>query len=533
MMLLMLLTTVSAWAQFCALTLDDNYDGGGSRTLPPIEKGSKINLTTLAPTRTGYTFYGWSENPKGFVDYQPTSTITVDSDMTLYAVWENRIINGMKFEYDLDNSESVILVGVSGDLAKNVVIPSSVTIEGKDYTVTSISNGAFATCMMESVTIPASVTRIGDHAFYSCKNLTSVTIYATAVPELGFSVFDATPAKIYVYSYLVDSYKNTENWMDYADKTEAITPVASGTCGKQDVNEGKDVRWEVVEAADNNSLIIRGTGAMEEYKTDNQPWKDYKSDITTVVIGDGVTSIDKSAFDGCTQLATITLYSNPLIAPNAFPPSTTVKMNLTSNEALWNWWMTFYNKNYSFTVDGNTTIYKGKVNGNSVQLTEVADIPAGNAAILKSTSSSITLTLTKTTSADFTDNDLKGTDLDTDASSMTYAYCLANGANGVGFYKYTGNGVNEIIPANRAYLIIPGSNNAPAYNFLGFEEDNEDATSLSEELRMKSEESLVYDLSGRRVDSKFKNQNSKLEDSSLFTLHSSLFILHLKGAYTS
>ncbi|MBR4432905.1 MAG: hypothetical protein IKS80_00175, partial [Bacteroidaceae bacterium] len=62
----------------------------------------------------------------------------------------------------------------------------------------------------------------------------------------------------------------------------------------------------------------------------------------------------------------------------------------------------------------------------------------------------------------------------------------------------TGNGGSEIIPANRAYLIIAGSSSAPAYNFLGFDED--DATSLSEELRVKSEESIVYDLQGRKVD---------------------------------
>ena len=167
------------------------------------------------------------------------------------------------------------------------------------------------------------------------------------------------------------------------------------------------------------------------------------------------------------------------------------------------YWTTFYNKNYGFTVDGNTTIYKGKVNGNWVSLSSVADIPAGNAAILKSTESPIVLTLTTTASGDFTDNDLKGTDADTDASGMMYAYCLSNGTNGVGFYKYTGNGVNEIIPANRAYLVINNGGSAPVYNFYSFSEDNGATTSLSENGIVKSEKIAgaagLYNLAGQRV----------------------------------
>lgn len=524
MMLLLLLTTVSAWAQYsCTLTLDDNYDGGGSHIIS-VGKGSTVNLTTLAPTRTGHTFCGWSETPKGSIDYQPTSSITVNNDMTLYAVWDNRIINGMIFEYDKNNSESVILAGVSGNLANNLEIPSSVTIEGKDYTVTRIGYGAFSTCQMQSVTIPASVWSIADNAFEACYFLTSVTICATAVPDLGADVFEKSTAKIYVYSYLVDSYKNSNNWSKYADRIEAITPVASGTCGKQDVNEGKDVSWEVVGAAGNLRLLISGTGAMEDFPDNSSaPWNGYRAGITSVFIENGVTSIGdyafhncdsltsisipnsvtsigRYAFSDCDNLATVTLNSNPLIVPYAFPATTTVTMNLPAKIAGYDCWASFYNRNYSFTVDSNTTIYKGKVYGNSVQLTEVGDIPAGNAVILKSTVSTITLTLTTTTSADFSDNDLKGADLDIDASSITYAYCLSNGTNGVGFYKYTGNGVNGTIPANRAYLIIPGSNNAPAYNFLGFDEDNEDATQIKSLAPALSEgEGAIYDLSGRKV----------------------------------
>ena len=58
-----------------------------------------------------------------------------------------------------------------------VVIPSSITVEGQEYTVTSIGWEAFYDCKgLTSITIPNSVTSIGYRAFYFCSGLTSVTI---------------------------------------------------------------------------------------------------------------------------------------------------------------------------------------------------------------------------------------------------------------------------------------------------------------------------------------------------------------------
>ena len=50
-----------------------------------------------------------------------------------------------------------------------VVIPSSITVEGKEYTVASIGYRAFNGCSgLTSVTIPNSVTSIGEDAFAYC-----------------------------------------------------------------------------------------------------------------------------------------------------------------------------------------------------------------------------------------------------------------------------------------------------------------------------------------------------------------------------
>ena len=70
-----------------------------------------------------------------------------------------------------------------------VVIPSSITVEGQEYPVAIIGKSAFSDCSsLTSITIPNSVTSIGDGAFYKCSGLTSVTI-PNSVTSIGNSAF--------------------------------------------------------------------------------------------------------------------------------------------------------------------------------------------------------------------------------------------------------------------------------------------------------------------------------------------------------
>ena len=67
-------------------------------------------------------------------------------------------------------------------------IPASVTYNSVSYSVTSI-NEAFCECTsLTYVTIPNSVTSIGDYAFCECTSLTSVTI-PNSVTSIGDYAF--------------------------------------------------------------------------------------------------------------------------------------------------------------------------------------------------------------------------------------------------------------------------------------------------------------------------------------------------------
>ena len=154
------------------------------------------------------------------------------------------------------------------------------------------------------------------------------------------------------------------------------------------------------------------------------------------------------------------------------------------------YWSTYYNATQGFTADANTKVFQAALTGSQLTMTEVAnrEIPAGKAVILKSSSSSITLTAA-TTSATLEGNQLQGT-----ATAITNpgnAYVLNKGTNGVGFYKLSASGT---IGANKAYLTYSGS---LAPEFFGFDGNTTgiDATLVNSE----KVNSVVYDLQGRKV----------------------------------
>ena len=150
-------------------------------------------------------------------------------------------------------------------------------------------------------------------------------------------------------------------------------------------------------------------------------------------------------------------------------------------------WATYYKSNVNRVADANTTVYIATVAGDKLTLTAVADknIKAGQAVILKSTAATITLTsTTDEATADFSANELRGTDVAMAAPANTYV--LGNGTSGVGFYKYTGT-----LEANKAYITIA----AGARDFYVF--DN--VTAIKSVRDNTQKDATYYDLNGRQI----------------------------------
>ncbi|MBQ9209633.1 MAG: leucine-rich repeat domain-containing protein [Oscillospiraceae bacterium] len=173
--------------------------------------------------------------------------------------------------------------------------------------VTTIGEGMFEGCTgLTSIVIPAKVTNIGTDAFYGCNNIADV--YCDAVPKnLTWDETrcdDFKPGKetiCYVPGKYLDDYN--DKFGESVNVTFKMNPeLPGGKCGENAV-------WEFDRTT--RKLTIYGTGAMDDYQYNAQPWDRYKYNITSVVIEDGVTSIGEDAFYRCKNIADVYCNADP------------------------------------------------------------------------------------------------------------------------------------------------------------------------------------------------------------------------------
>ena len=78
-------------------------------------------------------------------------------------------IDGINYDLLSKAKRATVIARSSGEYSGEVVIPESVEFNGISHSVTSIREGAFGYCFgLTSVTIPNSVTSIGNYAFAHC-----------------------------------------------------------------------------------------------------------------------------------------------------------------------------------------------------------------------------------------------------------------------------------------------------------------------------------------------------------------------------
>ncbi len=133
--------------------------------------------------------------------------------------------------------------------------------------------------------------------------------------------------------------------------------------------------------------------------------------------------------------------------------------------------------------------YVAKVNGSYLTLTEVTEVPANTAVIVKAAKGEYNLTNIETAAA-VGDNDLKISDGSVTGDKI---YVLAKPEDKeAGFYKLDSS---KKVPAGKAYIELPAT--APALEFIGF---NMETTGINDvRSKMADVRGDFFDLQGRKV----------------------------------
>lgn len=245
---------------------------------PPVISSNTFDCyerATLFVSRKAYEAYFQADNWCRF------NNIQFESDL---------VANYLYYEFTSDSTVCVSCVDDNYfNYSSDVVIPESVNYNGKDYIVNAIDEKAFYNCSsLTSVTIPNTITTIGNYSFYGCSGLSSLTI-GKSVTSIGNNAFSRC-------DNLKELTWNAKNCSSNSNMSKSnIEHVTIGSevevLPNYFVSESK-----IAEVTIPNSVTWIGVCAFSNC-----------NGLTSIDIPNSVTVIDNLAFYNCTGLSNLTI----------------------------------------------------------------------------------------------------------------------------------------------------------------------------------------------------------------------------------
>ena len=244
-----------------SITIPDSVTRIGSSAFSDCSNLKEVHISDVA-VWCKMDFANYDANPLHFAELYLNSKLVTDLVIPDEVTEIKNVFSGCKSIKTVTIPDSVTSIGeyaFSGCTnLESITIPDSVT---------NIGNSAFRSSGLESVAIPSSITSIGEYTFYDCSNLKSVTI-PSSVTSIGEYAFSA------------------------CKKLETITIPDSVT----------NIGNSAFRSSGLENVIIPGSVT----SIDEDAFYECGS-LENATISDGVASIGKDAFYGCKSLASITI----------------------------------------------------------------------------------------------------------------------------------------------------------------------------------------------------------------------------------
>lgn len=166
-----------------------------------------------------------------------------------------------------------------------VTVPSTVAYEDRDYTVTEIGVGAFYSCKdLTGITLPETLETIGEYAFSRCTGLENMNALPAALTSIGSHAFAYTALKAIA---VAEGSKNFAAEADVLYSLDAngqpatVIVCAPGTVGAKTVSESV------------TAIEYAAFAACEQ--------------VSGITLPSTLTTIGQYAFDGCLRLYELTI----------------------------------------------------------------------------------------------------------------------------------------------------------------------------------------------------------------------------------
>ena len=163
--------------------------------------------------------------------------------------------------------------------------------------VTSIGVNAFSKCYsLTEVEFPESLTGINNYAFNNCSGITLMVFNSAAAPSFAANALANTKAHM-IYQSTWSGFTKDK----YAGKGIWLVDHIGGNCGTPKYSLDRGVMTISVKS---------GTAGMRSYGKGQPDWYNYRDEILSLVVGEGVTSVGAYTFYDCANLSEISLGSS-------------------------------------------------------------------------------------------------------------------------------------------------------------------------------------------------------------------------------